>query len=175
MRRILIWAPLVLFALMVGLVASGLLKPADRAVRSAMIGKPVPAIDLPAMVPGKPGIPANGFATGKPRLINVFASWCLPCQAEAPVLMKMKQAGVEIDGVATADRPEAMQAFLAKNGDPFTRIGDDAKRKAQFALGSAGVPETFVVDSKGIIVAQHIGAVRDEDVPDILAALEKAQ
>lgn len=173
MRRVLIWLPLALFAAVLALVASGLLKPADRAVRSALIDKPLPAIALPPLVEGKPGI--DGGFGGKPRLVNVFASWCLPCIAEAKQLLRLKAAGVEIDGVATADTAAAMTAFLAQNGDPYARIGDDRNRKVQFSLGSAGVPETFVIDARGRIVMQHIGDIREDDVPQLLAALEKAK
>lgn len=173
MKRVLIWLPLMLFAAVFGLVASGLLKPADRAVRSALIDKPLPPIDLPPLLADKPGI-KGGFG-GKPRLLNVFASWCLPCIAEAKQLMKLKQMGVEIDGVATADTTPAMIAFLAQNGDPYARIGDDRDRKTQFSLGSAGVPETFVIDARGRIVKQHIGDIREDDLPELLAALEAAK
>ncbi|MES2989320.1 MAG: redoxin family protein [Pseudomonadota bacterium] len=173
MRRVLIWLPLVLFAGVLVLVASGLIKPADRTVHSAMIDKPLPEINLPPLLPDKDGI--KGGYGGKPRLVNVFASWCLPCIAEAKQLMKLKAMGVQIDGVATADTTQAMQAFLAQNGDPYARIGDDRNRKVQFSLGSAGVPETFVVDARGRIVKQHIGDVRDEHLPELLAALEAAK
>lgn len=174
MRRVLIWAPLVLFALVFGLVAGGLLKPGDRTVHSAMVGKPVPALVLPALVPGKPGI-ATAELKGKPRLLNVFASWCIPCIAEAPQLMKLKRAGVEIDAIAIRDTPEAVQAFLARHGDPYARIGDDKASRAQLALGSSGVPETFVIDAEGRIAYQHIGDIRDEHVATLLAQLEKAK
>ncbi|RYY24178.1 MAG: redoxin domain-containing protein [Sphingomonadales bacterium] len=173
MKRVLIWLPLILFACVMALVAGGLIKPGDRTIRSALIDKPLPEIDLPPMLADKPGI-KGGFG-GKPRLVNVFASWCLPCIAEAKQLMKLKAMGVEIDGIATADTTPAMQAFLAQNGDPYARIGDDRNRKAQFSLGSAGVPETFVVDARGRIVMQHIGDVRDEHLPALLAALEAAK
>jgi cytochrome c biogenesis protein CcmG, thiol:disulfide interchange protein DsbE len=174
MRKLLIWVPLVSFVLVFALVASGLIKPGDRVVRSAMVGKPVPSILLPALVPGKPGL-ASADLKGKPRLVNVFASWCAPCIAEAPQLMKLKQMGVEIVGIATADTPEAMQAFLARNGDPFTRIGDDRRREVQFALGSAGVPETFVIDGEGKVVLQHVGYVGENDVATLLEALAGAK
>jgi cytochrome c biogenesis protein CcmG, thiol:disulfide interchange protein DsbE len=174
MRRLLIWAPLVLFALVFGLVAGGLLKPGDRTVHSAMVGKPLPALALPALLPGKPGV-ATPELKGKPRLLNVFASWCIPCIAEAPQLMKLKRAGVEIDAIAIRDTPEAVQAFLARHGDPYARIGDDKASRAQLALGSSGVPETFVIDAAGRIAYQHIGDIRDEHVAELLAQLEKAK
>ncbi|HEX8302507.1 redoxin family protein [Sphingomonas sp.] len=170
MKRVLIWLPLALFAGVLALVASGLIKPGDRTIRSALIDKPLPGIELPPLVAGKEGI--RGGVTGKPRLINVFASWCLPCIAEARQLMKLREMGVEIDGIATADTPEAMAAFLQANGDPYARIGDDRNRKVQFSLGSAGVPETFVIDARGRIIKQHIGDIREEHLPELLAALE---
>ena len=130
MRRVLIWAPLAAFVLVFVLVATGLFAPADRAVKSAMVGKPVPAFSLPSLVPGKPAVSSAGFADGKVRLINVFASWCVPCIAEAPQLMKIRQAGIEVVGIATADKPEDMANFLKTAGDPFTAIGDDSSRWA---------------------------------------------
>jgi cytochrome c biogenesis protein CcmG/thiol:disulfide interchange protein DsbE len=174
MRRVLIWAPLALFALVFALVAGGLIRPGDRTVHSAMVGKPLPALVLPALLPGKPGV-STAELKGKPRLLNVFASWCLPCIAEAPQLMKLKEAGVEIDGIAIRDTSEAVQAFLARNGDPYTRIGDDKVSRAQLALGSSGVPETFVINAEGRIAYQHIGDIREEHVAELLAQLEKAK
>jgi cytochrome c biogenesis protein CcmG/thiol:disulfide interchange protein DsbE len=174
MRRLLIWAPLVLFASVVALVASGLLKPGDRTVHSAMVGKPLPPLALPALLPDRLGV-VTGELKGKPRLLNVFASWCIPCIAEAPQLMKLKAAGVEIDAIAVRDTPEAVTAFLARHGDPYARIGDDKASRAQLALGSSGVPETFVIDAQGRIAYQHIGDIREEHVPMLLGELEKAK
>ncbi|MBO9712534.1 redoxin family protein [Sphingomonas sp.] len=175
MRRWLIWVPLAAFLVVWGVVASGLLKPGDRTIHSAMIGRPVPQFALPGLMPGRPGVASTDFGKGKPRLLNVFASWCLPCIAEAPQLMALRRAGVEIDAIAVRDTPQAMALFLRDNGDPYTRIGDDKQSMAQLALGSSGVPETFVIDSRGVIVDQHIGDIRADDVPRLLEALEKAK
>ena len=82
---------------------------------------------------------------------------------------------MEIDAIAIRDTPEAVQAFLERNGDPYARIGDDPTGKAQIALGSSGVPETFIVNGRGEIVGQHIGDIRAEDVPVILGKLEAAK
>jgi cytochrome c biogenesis protein CcmG/thiol:disulfide interchange protein DsbE len=175
MRRVLIWAPFAAFALIFALAATGLFAPGDRAVKSAMVGKAMPPFSLPTLVPGKPGVDSAAFADGKVRLVNVFASWCVPCIAEAPQLMALKRQGVEIVGIATADTPEDMANFLRTAGDPFTAIGDDRVRKVQFALGSAGVPESFVIDGKGRIVMQHIGYIGPQDLPKIQAALVSAR
>lgn len=174
-RAFLLWTPMALFVLLFALFASGLIKPASHDIPSQMVGKPLPAFDLPQLVPNHPGLKTSDLATGKPHLLNVFASWCIPCIAEAPNLMALKQAGVPIEAVAIRDRPEDVAAFLQRNGDPYDRIGSDTASRVQLAIGSSGVPETFVVDGKGVIRHQHIGDIRAEDVPDLLRRLEQAR
>lgn len=173
--RALLWLPVVAFVVLVAVLASGLLRPADQAVRSAMIGQPLPPFALSAIVPGKAGLASTDFGKGEPRMLNVFASWCAPCIAEAPILMRLKAAGVKIEGVAIRDTAPALEEFLARNGDPFERIGSDPESRLQLALGSSGVPESFVIDGRGRIVHQHIGDIRAADVPAILAAVERAR
>ena len=168
------WLPLALFAGFFALVLIGLYKPADREVASAFIGKPLPQFDLRPATAGRPGLASTQFADGKPRLINVFASWCVPCAAEAPQLAQLAAAGAEIDGIAIRDRTEDVAAFLQRNGNPFTAIGADDVSAVQLAIGSSGVPETFVIDGKGIIRHQHIGDIRPEDVPKLLGKLREA-
>lgn len=152
----------------------GLLRPADRNVASTLVGKPVPAFDLPPALPGRPGLDSKVLANGTPHLVNIFASWCLPCRVEAPQLGALARAGVPIEGISVRDTTEALQGFLAQNGDPFQRIGADDDGKVQLALGSSGVPETYVVDGKGVIRYQHIGEIRPEDVPLLLDKLREA-
>jgi cytochrome c biogenesis protein CcmG/thiol:disulfide interchange protein DsbE len=170
-RRGLLWLPLAAFAVVALLVALELHKPADRQVRSTQIDQPVPDLVLPALLPGKPGLDPRAAATGQPRLINVFASWCVPCIAEMPQLMQLKRAGVRIDAVAVRDTAPAIQGFLARYGDPFTAVGDDAQSRFQLSLGSSGVPETFYVDGKGRIRRQHVGMIAAADVPEVLQTL----
>ena len=175
MRRALIWAPLALFAIVAALAMAGLFQPGDRTIRSRLVGKPLPHFALPASVPGKPGVSAAGFRAGEPRLLNVFGSWCVPCIAEAPQLGEIAAAGVPIDGLAIRDRGPDVARFLSQHGDPFAAIGDDPESAVQLALGSAGVPETFVIDGRGVIRHQHVGPIRDEDVPVLIAAWKDAQ
>ena len=166
--------PLVLLiAVLAGLVWR-LANPADTAVRSQMVGKTVPAIAIPAAFSGE-DIASASFADGRPRVINFFASWCVPCIAEAPLLMELKRRGAVIDGIAVRDRPDDIARFLKQHGDPFARIGLDPQSQVQLAFGSAGVPETFVVDGKGVIRLQHIGVIERDDVASILKALEEAK
>jgi cytochrome c biogenesis protein CcmG/thiol:disulfide interchange protein DsbE len=169
MSRRLIWIPFAFALGLLALIAWGLYKPGDRTVRSALVGQTLPAFDLPPIVPNKPGLATAQFATGKPRLLNVFASWCIPCVAEAPQLLRLKQAGVVIDAVAIRDTPAAIADFLARNGDPYAAIGDDRTSSLQLALGSSGVPETFVIDGRGRIVQQHVGDIREDEVPGLIA------
>ena len=173
-RRWTLWLPLAVFVGFVALVLYGMLRPADREVASAMIGKPMPAFQLRAAVDDRPGLASTDLQGGKPRLLNIFASWCIPCAVEAPQLARLKAAGVEIDGIAIRDRKEDVAAFLLRNGNPFARIGADDVSAVQMAVGSSGVPETFVIDGKGVIRYQHIGEIRPEDVDLILRKLAEA-
>jgi cytochrome c biogenesis protein CcmG/thiol:disulfide interchange protein DsbE len=115
------------------------------------------------------------MADGKPRLLNIFASWCLPCKAEAPHLETLKAAGVEIDAIAIRDKPEDVAAFLAEFGNPFRRIGSDNEMAVQLMLGSSGVPETYVIDGDGTILFQHIGDIRAEHVPMLIEKVNAAK
>lgn len=171
----LLWLPVLVFAGFIAVVAYNLRNPAEREVRSALIGKPLPEFSLQAAQPGQPGLSRADMANDKVRLLNIFASWCVPCAVEAPQLAQLRAQGVEIVGVAIRDRPDELAAFLARNGNPFSRIGADNLSTIQFALGSSGVPESFVIDGKGVIRYQHIGEIRPDQVPLILEKVKEAQ
>lgn len=175
MRKLLIWLPLGLFILFLVVFAGGLISPESKTIPSKLVGKPMPAFALSPALPAKPGLSSAELANGQPHLVNVFASWCVPCIAEAPQLRQLAEAGVPIYGIAIRDRPEDLARFLQRNGDPFRAIGGDPNSSVQIALGSSGVPETFIVDGKGIIRRQHIGAINPEDVPGIMSALGDAR
>jgi cytochrome c biogenesis protein CcmG/thiol:disulfide interchange protein DsbE len=170
-RGLLLWLP---FALCIGLFAvfyAGLRNPSDHVIVSQLVGKPLPEFAAKAAMPDQPGLASTDFRDGKPRLLNVFASWCVPCVAEVPMLVRLKQMGAEVTGVAVHDSTDELAKFLAANGNPYSRIGLDEAGRAQIAFGSAGVPETFVVDGKGKIIYQHIGVVTEDDVPKLLGML----
>ena len=175
MNRALRLAPLALLMLLLAGLVWRLATPVDTIVHSKLEGRAVPAFDLPAALPGKPALSSADLATGQPRLVNVFASWCVPCITEVRVLQQLKARGALIAGIAVRDRRDDLAAFLARNGDPYDRIGSDAQSRVQIALGSSGVPESFIVDGKGIIRYQHIGPIEASDVPTILAKLEQAR
>ncbi|WP_241557258.1 redoxin family protein [Croceibacterium ferulae] len=172
--RLWLWLPLLAIALLFGLFALQLSRPKDEFVRSALIGQPLPTFSLKPALPGQPPLANTDFADGKPRLLNVFASWCVPCAAEAPQLAALQAGGAEIVAVAIRDTPDDVAAFLDAYGNPFSRIGADPYSQLQIALGSSGVPETFVIDGTGVIRHQHIGDIRAEDVPRLLDELREA-
>ena len=167
--------PLALLLGFVGFVAWRLMNPADTTIRSQLEGKPVPGFALPSAIPGRAALSSGNLATGQPRLVNFFASWCVPCIAEAPVLAELDRRGVAIDGIAVRDKPEDVADFLARNGDPYQRIGADMQSSVQLSLGSSGVPESFIVDGGGTIRYQNVGPIMPQDVETVLAELEKAR
>ena len=175
MKKLWLIIPLALFALFLGVAAYQLTQPRDTLVRSTMIGKPLPAFDLPGATDDAPRVASGLFADGQPRLLNVWATWCVPCIAEAPQLEELAKRGVPIVGIAIRDEPEAIAQFLEQYGDPYAAIARDDIAEVQLALGSSGVPETFVIDGKGIIRHQHIGDIRESDVDEIYAKWEDAK
>ena len=173
--RIILWLPLIAFVVFVGFVAAGLIKPDDMTHPSKLVGQPLPEFSLPASQQGKPGLATADLRDGKPHLVNIFASWCVPCAAEAPQLDQLAQAGVDVVGIAVRDRPDDTADFLQRYGDPYKRLGADDRSQVQLALGSSGVPESFIVDGKGIIRQQHIGDIRPEELPAILSTVQEAK
>ena len=169
-----LWLPFLVFFGFLGLAAYQLTQPRDDVVQSAMVGKQLPYFSLPPAVDALPGASSEDFADGKPKLLNIWASWCLPCIAEAPQLEALKEEGVEIVGIAIRDKPEDVARFLAEHGNPYARIGRDDLSEVQLAIGSSGVPETFVIDGQGRVTYQHIGDIRADDVAVLLDELEKA-
>ncbi len=169
-----LWLPLILFAGFLALVIHGLTRPGSTEVESAMVGKKLPRFALQPAVVNRPGLASSDYAGGKPRLLNIFASWCVPCAIEAPQLKALSDEGFAIDGIAIRDRREDLTEFLVRNGNPFARIGRDDVSAVQLALGSSGVPESFVVDGKGVIRYQHIGVIRAEDLSLIREKLGEA-
>src|SRR5438270_5461488 len=174
MSRALRFAPIAVLLLVVAALVWRLAKPSDTSVHSALEGHAVPGFALAAALPDKASLSSADLA-GRPHLLNVFASWCIPCVTEVRVLRQLKARGVPVEGIAVRDRPDDLADFLARNGDPYEKIGSDPQSRVQIALGSSGVPESFVVDGKGVIRYQHIGPIEASDVPLILSKLEQAR
>ena len=138
------------------------------AVPSALIDKPAPQIDLPSIYPERPGL-SSADLNGRATVVNVFASWCVPCRAEHPVLTRLaREHGVPLIGLNWKDKPEAARAFLDELGDPFERIGSDPSGRAGIDWGVYGVPETYVVDAQGRIRYKHVGPLSEEDLNSVI-------
>lgn len=173
--RKLIWLlPLLLFAALLLLFATNLDRRPEAVITSKLIGKPAPEFVLEGLA-GRPGLETTDLRQGEPVLVNLFASWCLPCAVEAPQMEALRRQGATIHGIAVRDTDEAATAFLQRHGNPFTRIGADRGGLAMLGFGASGVPETYVVDGQGIIRHQHLGEIRAEHVPDLLHRLEQAR
>ena len=115
---------------------------------------------------------------GKITLVNFFASWCLPCKIEHPLLLKLKQEGrVAVAGIAYRDTPEATQSWLDERGDPYDRIGTDLSGRIAIDWGVYGVPESYLVDREGRIRWKHVGMLTpdawQEDFLPLIEELEK--
>jgi cytochrome c biogenesis protein CcmG, thiol:disulfide interchange protein DsbE len=172
--RIFLWVLVAVVGGLFVLFGYQLTQPKDEFIQSAMVGESLPEFDLRPAIEGMPGLSKADLADGKPRLVNIFASWCVPCRAEAPQLETLRAAGADIVGIAIRDRPEDVAMFLQLYGNPFTAIGADDISQVQLELGSSGVPETFVIDGNGVITYQHIGDIRPEHVQTLLYELREA-
>lgn len=144
-------------------------------VPSALIGKPVPDFALPPLLEDGQGLSAADLrAGGAPVLVNVFASWCVPCRDEQPILMDLARRGdVTLYAINYKDQPQAARRFLADLGNPFSRIGVDRAGRVAIDWGVYGVPETYVVGRGGEIMLKHVGPLTPRVVADeILPALK---
>ena len=167
--------PLIIFLVIVIVAGWRLAIPREEQVRSTLVGQPAPEFSLEAALEDKPGLSRADLAGGEARLVNIFASWCVPCIAEAPLLDEMAKSGIPIDGIAVRDKQDDIVRFLARHGDPFARLGADPNSAAMIAFGASGVPETFVVNGDGVITYHHQGPLLPDDVPVLRAQWEAAR
>jgi cytochrome c biogenesis protein CcmG/thiol:disulfide interchange protein DsbE len=173
LRRLAVALPLAAFAVIGLMLALGLGRDPST-LPSALLGRPAPAFALPPL----PGRDEVGFGRadlgGRPVLVNVFASWCVPCRIEHPILNRLAAQGVVVHAINYKDAPADAVAWLAELGDPFARVGSDRDGRAGIDWGVYGVPETYVVDAAGTIVHRHVGPLQPRDVEaTILPLLER--
>ena len=146
-------------------------------IKSVMIGKPVPAFTLPGLMAGEGDITEDFLKSGKPMLVNFFASWCVPCRAEHESLMKAaNEHGITIVGIAYKDRHADALAFLDELGNPYRRTALDRDGRLAIDFGVTGVPETFVIDGNGQIAYRHWGPIVGDGLETkLLPAYEAAK
>jgi cytochrome c biogenesis protein CcmG/thiol:disulfide interchange protein DsbE len=180
-RRLLVLLPLVLFLALAALFLYRLGAGDPSRIPSALIGRPVPATDLPPVtgltrdnVP-VPGL-ANGDFTGAVTLVNVWASWCVPCHDEAPILMKLAEdKRLRMVGINYKDQPDNARRFIGRYGNPFVAVGADPNGRGSIDWGVYGVPETFVVGRDGRIAFKLVGPITPDNLERALKpAIEKA-
>jgi cytochrome c biogenesis protein CcmG, thiol:disulfide interchange protein DsbE len=142
---------------------------------SALIGQAAPRLELPPLDGAAPGFGPRELAAGHVSVVNVFASWCVPCHSEAPLLATLRgRPDFALYGLVQKDTPSKIHAFLAENGNPFQRIALDADGRASIEWGVYGVPETFVVDGNGIVRARIVGEITQDVLDNQLMPAIKA-
>jgi len=180
-RRILLLVPLAVFLALAALFLVRLFSGDPGRIPSALIGRPAPAIDLPAVAglerDGKaiPGIAAADFR-GNVTVLNVWASWCIPCHDEAPFLLELAgDTRIRLVGINYKDQPDNARRFLNRYGNPFAASGADQNGRAAIEWGVYGVPETFLVGRDGRIAYKLVGPLGAENFArEIKPAIEKA-
>jgi cytochrome c biogenesis protein CcmG/thiol:disulfide interchange protein DsbE len=180
-RRWPLLLPLVAFIALAGLFFLRLGSGDPSTIPSALIGRLAPATTLPALGgltdKGKsvPGLTADTL-TGKVSVVNVWASWCVPCHDEAPLLHDLSaDTRFQIVGINYKDATENARRFLGRYGNPFTAVGVDANGRASIEWGVYGVPETFIVGRDGHIAYKLIGPITPANYDTVLKAeIEKA-
>ncbi len=179
MRAIFI-LPIAMFALIAGFFTWALVIDRDpTTLPSVLIDKPAPSMSLAPLLDTMPGVDTTKFANGSPgpvTLVNIFASWCAPCQVEHPVLLRLsRDAGfknkIKIVGVNYKDKPDAAKAWLNRLGNPYEAIGVDANGRAAIDWGSYGVPETYVIDRNGRVRYRQVGPISEDIWRDIIAPI----
>jgi cytochrome c biogenesis protein CcmG/thiol:disulfide interchange protein DsbE len=161
MRRVLFLMPVVAFMLVIAAFMAGLGRDPTK-LPSTLIGKALPAFNLPPVRPNDVGLKSKDL-TGQPMLLNVFASWCATCHIEHPLLLQLKAAGVNVVGLDWKDEAADGARYLSENGDPYTLAGNDRTGRAGIDLGVAAVPETYVVDRHGRVRYKQVGAIEPDD------------
>jgi cytochrome c biogenesis protein CcmG/thiol:disulfide interchange protein DsbE len=165
--------PLVLFIVVMVFLAVGLQRD-PRLVPSPLLGKAVPAFSLPNLaIPAHSVVPAD--LDGQVYLLNVWASWCVACRSEHPLLVEMAaQKRLVLIGLNYKDQRQDALAWLTRHGDPYTLSLFDQEGRLGLDLGVYGVPETFVIDKKGVIRYKHVGPLNQAALrQDILPLVDK--
>ena len=180
-RRVMVLAPLVVFLALVALFLIRLYSGDPSRIPSALIGHPAPQTNLPPVAglerngAAVPGIDAASFK-GAVTVVNVWASWCVPCHDEAPLLMRLAQdSRFRLIGINYKDEPDNARRFLGRYGNPFAATGADHNGRAGIDWGVYGVPETFVVGRDARIAYKLVGPITTDNLNSVLKPeIEKA-
>lgn len=173
MRRTLFLLPMLMLVIMAGFFAWSLQSGRDPAsIGSTLVGRPAPKLSAPALREGEAALDDAVLRSGKPVLLNFFASWCAPCLAEHPLFVRLaEREGAVIIGVAWKNKPDEARAWLKRLGDPFRYAGADADGRLSLDWGLSGVPETYLVDAQGVVRLHYRRAIGEQDLATILPML----
>jgi cytochrome c biogenesis protein CcmG, thiol:disulfide interchange protein DsbE len=179
-RRFGLALPLLVFAVLAGLFWYALHGGDPSHLPSALIGKSVPQFDLPpidgllADGAAVPGFAAADLAQGEPTVVNVFASWCVECQVEHPLLLALgKEPGIRLYGIDYKDDAASARRFLGRYGNPYARVGADTSGRTAIDFGVYGVPETYVIGGDGKIAFRHVGPLTETVINNKILPLLK--
>ncbi|OSQ44384.1 DsbE family thiol:disulfide interchange protein [Thalassospira alkalitolerans] len=161
--------PLVLFAALAGVFLMNIGKDSS-VVPSALIDKPAPDFQLPPLPGRDKGLSRADISKGNVSVLNVFASWCIPCRAEHPLIKRMaREANVPVYGLNYKEKdPQDGVNWLGELGDPYSAVGMDLSGRTGIDFGVYGVPETFIIDGTGQIRYKHVGPVTNEVLEEVL-------
>ncbi|MEH3144553.1 MAG: DsbE family thiol:disulfide interchange protein [Methylobacterium frigidaeris] len=180
--RLVFLLPLLVFAALAGIFLGRLLTTGydPSAIPSALIGKPIPAFDLPGL-PGlvqQDGRPVPGLSAadlrGEVTVLNVWASWCAPCQVEHPMLMRLSRDGIRLVGIDYKDEAENGRRFLGRHGNPFRAVGADTSGRTGIDFGVYGVPETFIIGPDGRVRDKLVGILTPQNYDNFVARVRAA-
>jgi cytochrome c biogenesis protein CcmG/thiol:disulfide interchange protein DsbE len=173
-NRLLYLLPLLTLAIMAGFFAWSLSSGRDpAAIGSALVGRTAPRLAAAALQEGASPLTDALLKTGKPVLVNFFASWCAPCQIEHPLLLRLAERdGVTIIGIAYKNKPEEARAWLKRLGTPFKETGLDPDGKLALDWGLSGVPETYLIDGAGIVRLHYRAPLSERDLAAIMPLLK---
>ncbi len=181
-RRILVMAPVFIFAILSLFLLFRLYGSDPSIIPSALINKPVPEFEMPPLEgvmaddAPLPGLSASDLKQGKVSLVNVWASWCGPCRLEHPFITRLSQDDrINLFGVNYKDQAGNARQFLGELGNPYAAIGVDFKGRASIDWGVYGIPETFIVTGDGRIAYKHVGPINEKILAEIIyPEIEKA-
>lgn len=169
-RRLLFVLPLLTLALMAGFFAWSLMSGRDpSSIGSVLVGQPAPRLELPALRPGEPPLSGAILRTGKPVIVNFFASWCTPCLAEHPLFTRLaERESATIVGIAWKNKRDDALQWLKRLGDPYKLAGLDLDGRTGLDWGLSGVPETYLIDGQGIVRRHFRGPLTERDLNETI-------
>lgn len=162
MKRLFFLVPVVIFLGLSWLLYIGLFQGPPSELPSPLVGKTAPDIALPALDAEAQNFTRGELGQGKPVIVNFWASWCAPCRIEHSTLQALAaRKGITLYGVDYKDDPKNARSFLSELGNPFSKIDQDREGRVSIDWGVTGVPETFVIDGKGVIRVHYAGPLND--------------